>query len=62
MHKELNPEFIQNDVMLSGCDFRIDHNQNFDHNYVRVIKQPGKVCLIGNTVPPNMYWRDPQRQ
>ena len=61
VRKELNPECVAEGT-LTASDFKIDHNQHFDHNYVRMVKQPGKVCLIGNTVPPNLPWANPQRQ
>lgn len=61
IQKELNPQLISEAALLSGTDFKLDHNLNFDHNYLRIIKQPGRVCLIGNEVMNGVYfrWRDP---
>ena len=64
VHKELNPEYLADSAMLSGTDFKVDHNKNFDINYLRIVKQPGKgrICIIGNASPPDRNWFNADRK
>ena len=57
--QELKDELLQNGDTVTGSDFAIAHNENFDHNYLQIIKQAGKVCIIGNKAEPGMNYRNP---
>lgn len=55
VHKQLNPLLITNHNTINGADFVVAHNENFDHNYLQIVKKPGKILVIGNKVSHQMF-------
>ena len=61
VHQEFNQEYIQNNEQITAADFIINHGQEFDHSYLKVIKMPGQICMIGNDARNDVRWGDVQR-
>lgn len=57
-----NPALLEDSTIINGTDIKINFNLTFDHNYLQIVKQNGRLILIGNAIVQQAYhWRDLQR-